>query len=265
MAAAQATGRWAAGVEYRGTAYAGWQLQRHAPSVQGELQAALSKVADHPVEVFAAGRTDAGVHGFAQVIHFDSPARRSDHGWLLGTNSGLPPDIALRWVQPVRADFHARHSAHSRAYRYLIHNARSRSALLHGRSAWVAWNLDAAAMDLAARALLGEQDFSAFRDAECQSPTPMRRVHQIAVWRKDDLVVIDIRANAFLHHMVRNIAGSLIEVGGGRRPVRWIAEVLASRQRILAGMNAPACGLYFVDVRYPAEFAIPGTPAFWLP
>lgn len=257
--------RWAAGVEYLGTRYSGWQAQHHAPSVQAQVQAALSRVADHPVEVVAAGRTDSGVHGFHQVVHFDSPSTRTAHAWLLGTNTQLPEDVALRWVRPVRDDFHARFSAKSRAYRYLIHNARYRSALLKGRVAWVAWHLDADAMHRSAQVLIGEQDFSAFRDSECQSRTAMRRVHDISVRRHESFVVINIRANAFLHHMVRNIAGSLMEVGGRKRPEAWIGEVLASRERTRAGMNAPACGLYFVDAEYPAEFEIPIAPEFWLP
>lgn len=257
--------RWAAGVEYLGTAYSGWQAQSHAPSVQGALEAALSRVADHPVETVAAGRTDAGVHGFHQVVHFDSPSRRTPYAWLLGTNTHLPSDVALRWVQAVPDEFHARFSARSRSYRYLIHNARPRSALLEGRVAWITWDLDAAAMDRAAQALLGEQDFSAFRDSECQSRSPMRDVQAVCVRRHHAFVTLDIRANAFLHHMVRNIAGSLIDVGTGRRPEAWIGEVLASRERTRAGMNAPACGLYFVAAEYPAEFAVPVAPPFWLP
>lgn len=257
--------RWAAGVEYLGSSFSGWQAQHHAPSVQTEVEASLSRVADHPIQTVAAGRTDAGVHGFHQVIHFDSDARRTPHAWLLGVNTYLHEHVALRWVQPVREDFHARFSARSRAYRYVIHNARFRSALLEGRAAWVAWPLDADAMHRAAQALLGEQDFSAFRDAECQSRTPMRNVHSIGVRRDGCFVVIDVRANAFLHHMVRNIVGSLSEVGSGKRSEAWIGDILASRQRTQAGMNAPACGLYFVDVEYPAEFAVPAAPAFWLP
>ncbi|MGQ0528878.1 MAG: tRNA pseudouridine(38-40) synthase TruA [Panacagrimonas sp.] len=257
--------RWAACVEYQGGAYSGWQSQHHAPSVQAAVEAALSRVADHAVEVVAAGRTDAGVHGYGQIIHFDSGSRRTPYAWLLGTNTALPDDVALRWVQPVADSFHARFSARSRSYRYVIHNARWRSALLLGRAAWITWQLDAEAMNHAAQALLGEQDFSAFRDSECQSRTPMREVQAISVRRERDLVLLDIRANAFLHHMVRNIAGSLIEVGSGKQPQAWIAEVLASRQRTRAGMNAPACGLYFVHAEYPAEFALPASTPFWLP
>lgn len=257
--------RWAAGVEYLGSRYCGWQAQAHAPSVQGTLDTALSRVAAHPVETVAAGRTDAGVHGFAQVVHFDSPAPRSAYGWLLGTNSNLPADISLRWLQPVGDDFHARHSARARRYRYVIHNARARSALLAQRAGWVTWPLDAAAMHEAAQALVGEHDFSAFRGAECQSRTPMRRVLDIGVRRHGELVVIDVRANAFLHHMVRNIAGSLIEIGQGRQPRDWLGQLLAGRDRTRAGMNAQAQGLYFVAAEYPEEFGIPPAPEFWLP
>lgn len=257
--------RWAAAVEYQGTRYSGWQAQSHAPSVQQALETALSKVAAHPVAVSAAGRTDAGVHAYAQVVHFDSESRRSSYGWLLGCNTLLPADLSLRWVQPVRGDFHARHSALARRYRYVIHNARARSALLTERAAWIAWDLDAEAMHRGAQALLGERDFSAFRGAQCQSNTPMRCVTDISVRRQDDFVLIEVRANAFLHHMVRNIAGTLIEVGRGRQPEAWVAEVLASRDRTRAGMNAPAEGLYFVAADYPAEFGLPASPEFWLP
>lgn len=257
--------RWAAAVEYLGTAYSGWQAQPHAPSVQAAVEAGLSKVADHPVTTVAAGRTDAGVHGFQQIIHFDSSSARTPYAWLLGTNTNLPEDIALRWVRAVPEEFHARFSARSRSYRYVIHNARWRSALLLGRAAWVAWELDAMAMHRAAQALVGELDFSAFRDSECQSRTPMREVQAISVRREGSFVLLDVRANAFLHHMVRNIAGSLIEVGSGKQREAWIGEVLASRQRTRAGMNAPACGLYFVDAEYPSEFGLPKAPEFWLP
>jgi tRNA pseudouridine38-40 synthase len=257
--------RWAAAVEYVGTRYSGWQLQQHAPSVQGELETALSRVAAHPVAVSAAGRTDAGVHGHAQIIHFDSPSRRSPYAWLLGTNTHLPPDVSLRWVQAVAPDFHARHSAIARRYRYVIHNSRARSALLSDRAAWLAWTLDEQAMHRASQCLIGELDFSAFRGAQCQSTTPWRCVTDIAVWRRNDFVLIDIRANAFLHHMVRNIAGTLMEVGQGRQSEAWVAEVLASRDRTRAGMNAPAQGLYFVAADYPAHYGLPAAADFWLP
>ncbi|MGQ0700421.1 MAG: tRNA pseudouridine(38-40) synthase TruA [Panacagrimonas sp.] len=257
--------RWAAAVEYDGSQYAGWQAQHHAPSVQAAVEAALSRVANHPVQTVAAGRTDAGVHAFRQIVHFDSDSRRTPHAWLLGTNTNLPADVALHWVREVRADFHARFSAEARRYRYVIHNSRARSALLAGRAAWVTWELDVEAMHRAAQALVGEQDFSAFRDSECQSRSPMRNVTDIGVRRHQSFVLLDIRANAFLHHMVRTIAGTLMDVGSGKQPECWIAEVLASRDRTRAGLNAPACGLYFLAADYPAEFDLPETPPFWLP
>ncbi|ROH85637.1 tRNA pseudouridine(38-40) synthase TruA [Stagnimonas aquatica] len=257
--------RWAARIEYQGAAYAGWQRLAHIRSVQGELEQALGQIAAHPVQVFAAGRTDAGVHGLGQVVHFDSPSTRTPLAWLLGSNVHLPDDIALRWVQPVAAHFHARYLALARRYRYVFLNSRARSALLAGRVTFWPRALDEQRMHAAAQALLGERDFSAFRDSECQSPTPFRNVSAIRVWRSGEFVVMDIRANAFLHHMVRNIAGTLAEVGQGKQPPEWVAEVLSSRQRRLAGMTAPADGLYFVGPEYPAEFGLPAPPEPWFP
>ncbi len=257
--------RYAAGVEYQGTDFAGWQSLQGLRTVQATVEAALSKVADHPVHVTAAGRTDAGVHALQQVIHFDTDATRSDYAWLLGPNTNLPRDVNLRWVQPVSLDFHARYKAVARSYRYVIHNHRARSALLLNRAAWWPQALDAEAMHAAARCLLGEHDFSAFRDSQCQSPTAMRRLDAVDVQRRGDFVVLDVRGNAFLHHMVRNITGTLAEVGMGRQPVSWVAEVLAGRDRKKAGMTAPAGGLYFVGPQYPAEFALPPPPQPWFP
>ena len=257
--------RWAAGVEYAGGAYSGWQSQRGCASVQSSLQSALSAVASHPVEVAAAGRTDAGVHAIGQVVHFDSSADRSAQAWLLGGNSSLPADISLRWVQPVSEDFHARHSALSRRYRYVVYNERARSALLADRATRVTHQLDAGAMHEAAQMLLGERDFSAFRAAECQSSTPMRRMLDVVVRRQGRFVMLDIHANAFLHHMVRNIMGTLIEIGQGRRPVEWVAELLEGRDRRRAAATAPACGLYFVGPQYSPESAVPPPPTPWFP
>jgi tRNA pseudouridine38-40 synthase len=258
--------RWCAGVEYLGGAYAGWQAQAAAaPSVQAALERALARVADHGLAVTAAGRTDAGVHALQQVIHFDSTAARSAYAWTLGVNSNLPPDISLRWVQSVADHFHARFSAVRRSYRYVIHNHRARSAVLEGRVGWWTYPLDAAAMHAGAQSLVGEHDFSAFRDSQCQSRTPMRRVERIDVTRKGDFVVIDVTGNAFLHHMVRNITGVLAEIGQGRRPISWSAEVLQGRDRTRAAMTVPACGLYFVGPAYPAEFALPSPPTPWFP
>jgi tRNA pseudouridine38-40 synthase len=257
--------RWAAGIEYQGTAYAGWQWQGGPRSVQAELERALSCVANHPVAVIAAGRTDAGVHALGQVVHFDTAAPRTAYAWTLGTNSNLPPDVSVRWITPVRDDFSARFSALRRRYRYVIHNHRARSALLDGRVGWWPQPLDAAPMHEAAQALIGEHDFSAFRDSECQSRTPMRRVESVTVARKLEFVVLDVCGNAFLHHMVRNITGVLAEIGQGRRPVAWAKEVLESRDRTKGGMTVPACGLYFIGPEYPAEFALPAPPTPWFP
>lgn len=257
--------RWAAGVEYIGAAYGGWQAQSHVRSVQAEVEFALGRVADHPVRVTCAGRTDAGVHAMQQVVHFDTQAQRSAYSWLLGANSILPPDVSLRWVQPTDEAFDARRSASARHYRYVIHNHRARSALLSQRAAWWPQTLDAPAMHRAAQSLLGENDFSAFRSAQCQSHTPMRFMRAITLFRQDDFVVMDICANAFLHHMVRNIIGALSEVGLGRQPESWIAHLLAGRDRTRAGVNAPPDGLYFVGPEYPPVMGLPAPPRPWFP
>lgn len=257
--------RYAAGIEYVGTEFSGWQGLRGRRTVQAELEQALGKVAAHALVATAAGRTDAGVHALQQVVHFDSPAPRSEYAWLLGTNTNLPADLSLRWITPVPQRFHARHDALRRRYRYVIHNHRARSALLRHRAAWWPQTLDVAAMHAAAQCLLGERDFSAFRDSECQSPTAMRRLESVDVTRRGDFVVIDVCGNAFLHHMVRNITGTLALVGLGKQPVEWVADVLASRDRRRAGMTAPADGLYFVGPEYPAEFALPPPPQPWFP
>ena len=242
--------RIAIGVEYDGCGLLGWQSQKDGPSVQDALERALSQVADEPVSVTGAGRTDAGVHATAQVAHFDTRAQRAMRSWVLGANAGLPPGIALRWAQPAPAGFHARFSARRRSYSYLIVNRETRPALWRDRAWWVHRPLDAASMDRAGQALLGEHDFSAFRAAECQSRTPMRELHSLAVRRAGDLVRLDVTANAFLHHMVRNIVGTLAVVGRGEAPEAWVAEVLAGRDRCRGGATAPAGGLYLAGVDY---------------
>ncbi|NGY06214.1 tRNA pseudouridine(38-40) synthase TruA [Solimonas terrae] len=257
--------RYAAGVEYIGTGYSGWQALSGRQTLQAELERALARVADHPVFTTAAGRTDAGVHALQQVVHFDTDAERSDYAWLLGTNSNLPGDLSLRWAQAVPLTFHARYGAIERSYRYVIHNQRARSALMLNRASWWPRPLDADAMQLAARALIGEHDFSAFRDSQCQAPSPVRELRRVEVRRVRDFIVVDVVGNAFLHHMVRNIVGTLAEVGQGRRPVEWVAAVLAGRDRREAGITAPAGGLYFVGPQYPAEFALPKPPQPWFP
>jgi tRNA pseudouridine38-40 synthase len=249
--------RLALGIEYDGSAFAGWQHQNHARTVQGDLQDALAQVADQPVELTAAGRTDAGVHALEMVAHFDTTARRPLHGWLLGANANAPAAIAVLWVQPVADDFHARHSALSRRYLYRLLDQRVRPALERDRVSWTRYALDAQRMHAAAQALVGEHDFSAFRAAQCQSPTPVRRLLEITVTRRDTHVDLEVRANAFLHHMVRNIAGSLILVGRGERPVDWVADVLRGRDRRVAGPTAPPQGLYFVAADYPDGCGLP--------
>jgi tRNA pseudouridine38-40 synthase len=257
--------RYAAGVEYIGTGYSGWQALAGRATVQAQLERGLSRVAAHPVFVTAAGRTDAGVHALQQVVHFDTDAARSDYAWLLGTNSGIAKDLSLRWIQPVPIEFHARHRAIERSYRYVIHNHRARSALMLDRAAWWPQPLDAAAMRAAAQHLIGRHDFSSFRDSQCQAPTPVRELRRLDVQRRGDFIVIDVVGNAFLHHMVRNITGTLVEVGLGRQPPQWVAHVLAVRDRRQAGVTAPASGLYFVGPEYPAEFALPKPPQPWFP
>ena len=248
--------RIALGVEYDGTAYSGWQRLSHRRTVQGALEQALSFVANETVTIGCAGRTDAGVHARCQVAHFDSEVERGD-GWLRGTNSNLPDDVAVRWAQPVDGEFHSRYSATARSYRYTIINRTVRPALDARFATWIRTPLDAMAMHGAAQGLLGENDFSAFRTIACQSRTPMRNVHAITVRRDDDRVTVDIRANAFLHHMVRNIVGSLLPVGRGEKPQEWLAELLAGKNRDVAGPTAPASGLCFLGPSYPSRFGLP--------
>lgn len=253
------TRRIAVGVEYHGARYAGWQRQVEAPTIQAEVERALARVADHPVSVTCGGRTDAGVHALGQVAHFDTTADRSARSWVLGANSNLPEAIALTWAVPVAAEFHARYSALARTYRYLIQNRTVRPGLWAGRMTWVREPLDERAMHESAQCLVGDHDFSAFRAAECQSRSPRRRLEAIAAWREAGQVVIEVTANAFVHHMVRNIVGTLIPVGLGRQPRQWVAEVLAGGKRAAAGVTAAADGLYLLAIRYPQEAGLPGS------
>jgi tRNA pseudouridine38-40 synthase len=249
--------RIALGIEYDGSAFAGWQRQAHARSVQGELERALAGVAGHAVSLTAAGRTDAGVHALLQVVHFDTSALRPDHAWSLGGTAASTDDVTVLWAHEVPERFHARYSALSRTYLYRILNRPLRPALDRLRVCWVRRPLDAESMCRAAQCLVGERDFSSFRAAECQSSTPMRRLSGIGVERRGDLVEIRVRANAFLHHMVRNIAGSLLLVGGGARSAAWLGDVLEARDRTQAGPTAPPQGLYLAGVEYPGEFGLP--------
>lgn len=258
--------RIALGVEYSGQHYFGWQRQQDMPTVQGKLESALSKIAAHPVSVTCAGRTDAGVHATGQVVHFDVEVERAEPAWTLGVNSNLPSDVTVRWSHPVSSDFDARFSATARRYRYVIYNSPTRPGILSGGVTHIYHPLDVERMQAAAPALLGEHDFSAFRAAHCQSNTPFRELQSIDVQRRGDYILIEVKANAFLHHMVRNIVGSLIVIGQGEQPVEWLAQLLAGRDRTKAAATAKPNGLYLVDVTYPEQFALPRWPwgpLFW--
>jgi tRNA pseudouridine38-40 synthase len=258
--------RIAVGLEYDGSAYAGWQVQPAAPSIQATTERALMRIAAAPVALVCAGRTDAGVHALNQVAHFDTASVRALRSWVLGANSELPPQVSLSWARPVPEHFHARFSAESRTYRYLILNRIARSALHAQRATWIHRPLDEAAMRSAADTLVGEHDFSAFRAAQCQARSPVRRLLRLEVARRGDWVVIEAEANAFLHHMVRNLAGLLIAIGKHDAPPQWAAEVLSGRDRTRGAATAPAAGLYLAGVRYPAAFALPSAaPAGLLP
>lgn len=252
--------RLAMGIEYDGRAYAGWQFQRHAPSVQAALERAISRVANAPVSVTCAGRTDAGVHALGQVIHFDTVAVRPLRGWLLGVTSGLPDDIAVTWVREVADAFSARFSATGRSYRYIILPRATRPGLLNGRVAWTCRDLDAASMHAAAQALVGEHDFNAFRAIGCQAPHARREITRISVGYHGPFIHLDVSANAFLHHMVRNIAGVLMAIGAAEQSVNWAQQVLEGRDRTQGGVTAPAEGLYMVAVDYPDCFGLPAPP-----
>ncbi|PLX63519.1 tRNA pseudouridine(38-40) synthase TruA [Sedimenticola selenatireducens] len=249
--------RLAMGIEYDGSSFHGWQLQKSGVrTVQQMLEAALGKVAAHPVRTHCAGRTDTGVHGEGQVVHFDTPSIRAMRGWLLGTNVNLPEDVNVNWVREVPESFHARFSATSRSYRYVILNRSTRSAIWRNRAVWIHQSLDAERMQAAADHLIGTHDFSSYRAVGCQAKSPVRTVSRLVVSRQEDRVVIEVTANAFLHHMVRNIAGVLISIGKGEQPVRWSRDVLEFRDRTLGGVTAPPEGLYLVHVGYPAEYGL---------
>ena len=251
--------RLAACIEYDGTRYSGWQRQGHIQNtIQEKLEQGLSVVANEPVSVQCAGRTDRGVHATMQIVHFDTHASRSDRSWVLGTNTNLPYDISVRWVKPVSPEFHARFKAVSREYHYVINNARlSNSAINRTRATWDYRPLDAQRMQAAGQLLLGEHDFSSFRAAECQSKTPVKTIHRLQLERRDHFIVMEIEANAFLHHMVRNIMGVLMAIGAGEKAVEWVNNVLEARDRRAGGVTAPANGLYLTRVNYPEEFDLP--------
>jgi tRNA pseudouridine38-40 synthase len=250
--------RTALGIEYDGAAFYGWQRQHEVQSVQQHLEEALSKVANTKVQVQCAGRTDAGVHATGQVVHFDCENTRPERAWTLGVNANLPDAIAVTWAQPVDNDFHARFSATARRYRYIIFNQKQRPAILHHGVTHVHRPLDVERMHRAAQALVGEHDFSSFRAALCQSKSPFRNLMHIRVTRHGAYILIDIKANAFVHHMVRNITGSLIEIGAGEQEEGWLQWLLDQKDRTLAAATAKPNGL--VDVDYPAGFYLPASP-----
>jgi len=251
--------RIALGIEYDGTDFLGWQRLSHGRTIQGAVEAALSFVADEPIEVTCSGRTDAGVHARCQVVHFDTQAQRGERSWKLGANSRLPEAIAVLWAMPVGEDFHARYLATARRYRYTILNRPIRAALDARSVAWERLPLDAAAMHAAAQALRGEHDFSAFRAISCQAHSARRDLRDISAVREGERVIIEVEANAFLHHMVRNIVGSLLMVGRGEQSIDWIAQLLRGGDRTVAGPTAPPQGLTFLGPRYPARFGLPAS------
>ncbi len=247
-----------AAVEYCGTHFCGWQRLKSDRSVQQCVEEALSRVANQPIKVFCAGRTDAGVHARYQIIHFETDVRRKMHSWLFGANANLASDVSLIWVKPVADDFHARFSAIARTYSYLILNRPARAGLYHPLLTWEYRPLDISLMSAAARYLQGLHDFTSYRAQACQSSSPMREIHQLNIERRGDCVIINIRANAFLYHMVRNIAGVLIAIGCGKEKVEWARQVLEAKNRAAAGVTAPPNGLYLVNIEYAERFEIPG-------
>lgn len=251
--------RWVLGIEYNGSAYHGWQKQSALGlnTIQQHVETAVSSIADHPIEVVCAGRTDTGVHALGQVIHFDALAQRRSIAWVAGGNQLLPPDIRVLWAKTVDETFHARYSAISRRYCYVIYHAPVRPAILHQQVTWHYGALDIEKMQIAANFLLGEHDFSAFRGSDCQAKTAIRRVEHMDIKREGCFIVIDIKANAFLHHMVRNIAGVLMDVGIGKHPPGWAKQVLEGRDRKLGGMTAKPHGLYLSQIQYPLEYDLP--------
>ena len=247
----------AAGVEYRGTHFAGWQRQHHAVSVQEHVERALSKVANRRVTTVCAGRTDTGVHAVQQVIHFVTDAVRSSHSWVLGANANLRKDVCLRWVIEVEDGFHARYSALSRTYRYVILNRKYRPSITCGLATWEHRPLDAEAMAAAGSELIGRHDFTSYRAIACQAKQPVREVRRLDIRREGQLILFEIQADGFLHHMVRNIAGVLMAIGKGDRRPEWAKEVLQARDRNQGGVTAPPDGLYLIDVEYPEKYHIP--------
>ena len=258
--------RIALGIEYDGAAFTGWQTQTDGRGVQDALENALAQVAGASTATICAGRTDSGVHALDQVVHFDTAAGRPITAWVRGVNRFLPASIAVQWARPVGQDFHARYGARRRRYDYWILNAPMRSPLAHARTGWVFRPLDENAMRQAATYLIGRHDFTSFRSAECQAATPLRDIEELRVDRKGSLVRVSITANAFLHHMVRNIVGALVYVGVGRRPHHWIKDVLNARDRVAGAPTFSAAGLYLARVEYDLALGLPapGAGPIWI-
>lgn len=256
--------RIALGLEYDGKAFSGWQSQPGCPTVQDALEAALSQIACTHVRTHCAGRTDAGVHAMAQVVHFDAAVQRPLTAWVRGVNALLPSSVAVRWAKEVADDFHARFSARSRRYRYILLNRPERPGILAGKVGWCHQPLDEAAMRLAADCLLGEHDFSSFRDAQCQAKSPIKTLYQLSLAREGDCLVFDFHANAFLHHMVRNIVGALVYVGMGRQAPAWLAELLAACDRRRAAPTFAPDGLYLSGVEYDGHWGLPAATGMML-
>lgn len=250
----------AACIEYDGSKFRGWQTQRGEPTVQSAVEQALSSIADEEITVHCAGRTDTGVHACGQVVHFETGAERSARSWVQGANTMLPSGVSLLWTRPVADDFHARFSALSRAYRYVILNRPVRPTYLAGKVAWIHEELDVKRMRSGARCLLGKHDFSAFRSSRCANKVPVKNMQALEVGSQGEWVWMDVEADGFLHHMVRNIAGSLLAVGCGDHEPRWVEEVLQSKDRTRGGVTAAPDGLYFVKAAYPERFALPSPP-----
>ncbi|HFE37440.1 MAG TPA: tRNA pseudouridine(38-40) synthase TruA [Gammaproteobacteria bacterium] len=250
--------RIALGVEYDGRDFCGWQAQKEGvPTVQGAVEAALSTVANSPVRVICAGRTDTGVHGAEQVIHFDSLASRSNRAWTFGANANLPVSVCILWAKRVDNSFHARFSARRRRYQYVIFNRDVRPTYLAHRVTWEYRPLDIERMRAAASYLVGKHDFNAYRAIGCQAKSPVRDVYGLTVTRKDAFVFIDIEANGFLHHMVRNIAGVLMDIGAGKHEPVWAQEILRTQDRRLGGITAPPAGLYLERITYDEVYQLP--------
>lgn len=246
--------RIALGVEYDGSQFFGWQRQLDDNTIQQGIENAISKVGDTELCVQAAGRTDTGVHATEQILHFDCNRERELKAWVMGVNTHLPRSVSILWAKEMQEEFHARFSAKSRRYRYVILNRTTRPAILHSKVTWVFHELNENSMQEAALSLVGRHDFTSYRAVACQAKSPIRTVHQIKIERRDQLVLIDIHADGFLHHMVRNIAGVLISIGKGEQDVSWAKEVLQKTDRSMGGVTAPAAGLYLVKVHYPEKF-----------